>query len=755
MIDPDEPLEIQIEKQAKIIEALISRSERGHEVGGSAYSLFQSAIVLQAAVWEKTKDLEMALDTLGRASSELEVAHRLQERMQKNLADAMVAVEGGFALFSEDRLQVCNQFFRRLLPDVEPLIEPGLAFEDYLDAVAASNFVQPGGNGAGGQDGGHWPQPRDRRFSSHVLALKSDRWFQMSYRQTSSGNIAVLQTEITDIVRQNQREKDRLIDEHAHFLQAAFDHMSLGICTFSAEGELLVRNERFGELLGVPLSLLKKGIGFRRITEYVERFEALKPHGPGIGRGAEGWAKTLRRGGVVQDRFRRPDGVTLDIHIHALPDNGFIVSITDVTVETEAAEARQRINQTLERRVQERTAELTEANRLLRIHSVEQAKTEEALRLAKEAAETAHASKTRFLAAASHDLLQPINAAKLYISTLKEKVTERDAADTVDRISRSFTSIESLLHALLDISRLDSPGAEFNVTSFCLGDALLPLAEDLAPLAAEKGIGLTILPSSRWVTSDQRYLVRCVQNLIVNAIQYTETGRVLVGCRGAGDRARVEVWDTGIGISEADQGRIFNEFTRVSKSNGGPGMGLGLSIVERACRHLGHPVRLSSQPGKGSVFSIEMPQARAASGATARGAPSETIPQGALDLIVMIIENDADVLHATTQKLDSWGASVLGTASTKGALDLMLGVGTAPDIILADYQLDEGDNGVEAIRTLRDAAGYDIPAIVITANRSRSLLQLGERMGFSVLTKPVQLSRLRALIDWKTRRQVA
>ncbi len=755
MIDPAEPLHVQVEKQAKIIEALISRSERGHEVGGSAYSLFQSAIVLQAAVWEKTKDLEVALDTLGRASTELELAHRLQERMQANLADALVAVEGGFALFSEDRLQVCNDFFCRLLPDVEPLIEPGLGFEEYLNAIAESKFITRPGTGE--QDGERWPQPRDRRFSSHVLALRNDRWFQMSYRQTSSGNIAVLQTEITEIVRQNQREKDRLIDRHAHFLQAAFDHMSLGICTFSAEGQLLVRNERFGELLGVPLSLLTKGIGFRRITEYVERFEALKPHGMAADRGAEGWAKVLRRGGVVKDRFRRPDGVSLDIQIHSLPDNGFIVSITDVTVETEAAEARQRINQTLERRVQERTAELTDANRLLRIQSVEQAKTEEALRLAKEAAEAAHASKTRFLAAASHDLLQPINAAKLYISTLKEKVSEPGAADTVDRISRSFTSIESLLHSLLDISRLDSPGAEFNVTDFCLEDPMRSLAEDLAPLASEKGIDLTILPSTRWVTSDQRYLMRCVQNLVVNAIQYTETGRVLVGCRRSGDCLRIEVWDTGIGISEADQGRIFNEFTRVSKNQGGTGtgMGLGLSIVERACRHLGHAVRLSSHLGRGSVFSIELPLARPGLGATGRAAENKATPQGLLDLIVMVVENDADVLHATTQKLDSWGASVLATTSTREALELMSGVGTAPDIILADYHLDDGDDGVQTICALRAAAASEIPAIVITANRSKSLLQLGEEIGFSVLTKPVQLSRLRALIDWKTRRQVA
>lgn len=756
MIDTDDPLALQVEKQARIIDALIRRADRGHEVGGSAFSLFQSAIALQAAVWEKTKDLEVALDTLGRASSELERAQRSQERMSRHLADAMVAVEGGFALFSEDRLQVCNDFFRRLLPDVEPLIEPGLGFEDYLDAVARSRFIAAADGGAPSAAALATVQPRDRRYASHVLGLKNDRWFQMSCRETNSGNIAILQTEITDLVRQNQREKDRLIDEHARFLQAAFDHMSLGVCTFSADGALLVRNDRFGALLGVPLALLRKGTGFQRITEPIDRFEALRPHGSASGRSdVDGWARLLRRGGIVQERFRRPDGVSLDIHVHPLPDHGFIVSLRDVTVEMEAAAARERINETLERRVAERTQALTEANRLLRLHATEQAEAEEALREAKEAAEAAHASKTRFLAAASHDLLQPINAAKLYISTLKERVCEPAAADTVERISRSFASIETLLHALLDISRLDSPGAEFNVTAFALDAPLQSLAEDLAPLAAEKGLSLRVRPCGRWVRSDQRYLMRSIQNLVVNAIQYTERGRVLVGCRVTGQKLRIEVWDSGIGIAEADRRRIFNEFTRIDKARGGAGMGLGLSIVERACRHLGHRVGLRSQPGKGSVFSIEVPLAPPEEADAVPLHPGDSRPQGALDRIVMVVENDADVLHATVQKLDGWGASVLATASTTGALDLMAGLGTAPDIILADYQLDDGDDGVATIRALRQAAGADIPAIIITANRSKALLQLGERMDFSVLTKPVQLARLRALIDWKTRRNVA
>lgn len=747
MIDPNEPYELQIAKQARIIEALVNRAERGHEVGGSAYSLFESAIALQAEVWEKTKDLEKALDTLDRASSELEVAYQAQERIQRNLADAMVAMEDGFALFSEERLQACNAQFRNLLPDVEPLIKPGLGFDDYLAAVNASKYLNREENGLAGR-----PQPvakgqgSGQRFSSFVMVLRNDRWFQISYRQTSSGNITVLQTEITDIVRENRREKNRLIDQQSHLLQAAFDHMSLGVCTFSSGGELLVRNERFGELLGVPLALLKKGSPFQRIVEHVERHEILDREGRRSR--VAGWFKAVRRGEAVQERFRRRDGMSLDIRIHSLPDDGFIVSIMDVTAETQASAL-------LEQRVQERTAELTEANRLLQIHADEQTKIEAALRHAKEAAEAAHTSKTRFLAAASHDLLQPINAAKLYLSMLTDKVGQPGTEEVVRRLKRSFTSIESLLQALLDISRLDSSGAEFNVTSFNLGNLLQGVAEDLAPLATERGIDLRIVPSSRWISSDQRYLMRCVQNLVVNAIQYTERGRVLVGCRLTGDAVRIEVWDTGVGISEEDRTRIFKEFTRASGAAKGPGMGLGLSIVERACRHLDHPIRLASRPGQGSVFSIEVPLAAPGHASVSEDPRMEPMLDGSLDLIVMIVENDADELHAMTQVLESWGASVLAADSTADAAALMQEIGTAPDILLVDYQLDEEDNGIETIHTLRALAGAEIPAIIISANRQRQFLQLCNEMSFAVLTKPVQLVRLRALIDWKTRARVA
>jgi two-component system, sensor histidine kinase len=748
VIDPTEPPEVQIDRQARIIDALVRRAERGRELGGSAYSLFQSAISLQAAVWEKTKDLERALDTLGRASNELELAYQSHERLQKNLADAMETMEGGFALFSDDRLLACNDLFQRLLPDIAAHIQPSLHFADYLEAVAGSSHVLRDAEGAPALQPAGAGQGIDLRYTSQLLALRNDRWFQMSWRRTGSGNLAVLQTEVTDIVRENRRQKDLLIDQNTQYLHAAFDHMALGICTFSSAGELLVHNDRFRDLLGLPMPLLKKGAGFQRIVEYIGRFEVIE--GPRARPSLRSWARTLGRGRAVQERLRRGDGACLDIHIHRMPNEGFIVSVTDVTIETDAADARQRLNETLERRVAERTAELTEANWRLKLQSEEQARTEEALRLAKEAAETAHRSKTRFLAAASHDLLQPINAAKLYISTLAETVIDPPVRATVDRLGRSFASIETLLHALLDISRLDSAGPEFNVTCLPLSDILRAVEEDFSPLAAEKGIRLTIVPTRAWVTSDHRYLLRCVQNLVANAIQYTDEGRVLVGCRRSGDALRVEVRDTGIGVSPVDQARIFNEFTRLNVGRAGRGVGLGLSIVERACRHLGHPLGLRSEPGRGSVFSIELPLTQVAGPSLPEPAVAAQAP-GGLDLIAMVVENDADVLYAATQKLDSWGASVLAASSTAEALALMTEIGTPPDIILADYHLDGDDSGVRTIRALRAAAGVEIPAIIITADRSKAILREGAELSFTVLTKPVQLARLRALIDWKTR----
>lgn len=733
MINPEDPLEVQVAKQARIIEALVRRAGRQNDVSSSAYSAFQSAIALQGQIWAKTQDLE-------RASNELQLVRFDRERTRQNLSEALSALEGGFALFADGKLQICNDLFKSLMPDITDRILPGLKVDDYFDLVRSSrSFV-----GDDRKTDGHLPDTAGAEVgtvvTSFVLELEADRWFQISQQQTSSGSVIILQTEITELVRKNRSEKNQLIDMQAHYLQAAFDHMSLGICTFSRDGAVMIHNDRFRSLLGLPFTLVQNETRFSQILSYIKGNYIVVVRDK---QGIDGWVEKLRNEGQLRKRLRNSGGRVLELHANLLPDFGFLVDIKDVTLESRTTEL-------LEKRVEERTLELTRANHRLTEQYQQQARVEEELRLAKEQAEAAVSSKTRFLAAASHDLLQPINAAKLLISTLRDMSQGTGMEAMVRRLDGSFTSVETLLHALLDISRLESTGTGLTPTEFCLGSIMRAVIEDQAPIAEQKGVKLDVVPSSVWVRSDQRYLMRSVQNLVVNAIQYTEKGRVLVGCRRRGKTAILEVWDTGIGISHKDQARVFEEFARAENVPPGSGMGLGLSIVDRTCRHMGHKVGVRSKPGVGSVFSIEMD--------TVPERPLQILQDirlrhdagGDLDLIALVVENDPDVLFATLQKLERWGASVLGARSTSEALQMLRDIDTAPDIILADYQLDGSDTGIEAIRRVRRHTGVQVPAIMVTADRSMSLVRAGREDDFTVVPKPVELARLRSLINSKT-----
>ncbi|SFR00134.1 hybrid sensor histidine kinase/response regulator [Poseidonocella sedimentorum] len=734
MIDPEDPLEVQVAKQAKIIDALIRRATREHDVGNSAYAAFQSAISLQGQVWAKTRDLE-------RASHELAELRFDKERSRKTLEDALSVMEGGFALFEDGRLQVFNDLFRNLLPDISGRIAPGLPVEDYVASVARSDYLVSRDRGLRQALTELRAGDRGRALSNVMIELAGDRWYQFSQQQTTSDNIVIVQTDITDIVRKNRLEKDHLIDMQAHYLQSALDHMSLGVGTFSSDGTLMLHNQRFSDLLGLPAPLLKEGTRFDDILAFIKR------HYGGGDSGAEGawdWWQRLREIGRFRARIRHVAGRVLDIHLHLLPDQGFLVDIADTTLEARSTEL-------LERRVEERTSALTEVNRQLTEQSHKQALVEEELRVAKEAAEAAVSSKTRFLAAASHDLLQPVNAAKLLISTLADSARETPLADLVGRLEGSFASIETLLHALLDISRLESTGTGLASTDFCLGPLMRSVAQDQDVMAREKGVQLDVVPCNVWVHSDPRYLMRSIQNLVVNAIQYTEKGRVLLGCRRRGDRVVLEVWDTGIGISHQDQTRIFDEFTRAENVPPGSGMGLGLSIVDRTCRHLGHKVGVRSKPGVGSVFSIEMKTVAPKMEAPVPDIGPVVSADTRMNLLALVVENDPDVLAAMVSKLESWGAGAFSTRSTAEAVEVVRDMGMAPDIILADFQLDGHDTGIHAIETIREMTGCEVPAVVITANRTADLMESAEQQDFSVLAKPVNLTHLRGLIARKTR----
>ncbi|WP_394179227.1 PAS-domain containing protein [Yoonia maritima] len=737
MIDRDLPLDVQVAQQDKIIKALVQRANQRHELGRSAYSLFQSAITLQSKVSEKTRDLEAALNTLGQTSTDLETSEQARNRTEQSLTDALESMEGGFALFTGGRLRVYNGYFKKLIPDVHDVIVPGLALDAYFENLTKSSYLardsdaeKLAGNATNAIEA----------TAPFVFEIKNDRWFVINYRHTSHNNIVVFQTEITSVVRSNRLEKDQLIDAQEHFLSAAFDNMPQGVCTFSSDGTLLFWNARFTSLLSLPSRIACVGTSYAQIVEHLNAHSIIGElrH--------ENFASLLRylsRDQSLHIRRRQTNGTVLEFVVNPLPDGGCIVNVMDVTVQSQTTEE-------LENRVQERTQELTDLNKELREQYTALASIEDDLRQAKAEVEAAMNSKTRFFAAASHDLLQPINAAKLLISSLSDMALENGVRDTVQRIDQSFQSMESLLHALLDISRLESVDMKLAVTDFAIDGLMRNIANDMGPLAVEKGLRFEVVPSCAWVRSDQRYLSRSIQNLVNNAIQYTNSGRVLLGCRRRGDQVVVEVWDTGVGITKADQERVFQEFTRVD-AGAGMGMGLGLSIVQRACAHLGHKVSVRSKPGVGSVFSITLPMVTPGECAQADTPSSSVQTSESLDLIVVMIENDPGVLFAMTRRLESWGASVLACTSTAQAMQMVEELGMNPDVILADYQLDRDDTGVQSIIGLRRQAGVELPAILITANQEGSIKDLCAQLRISVLTKPVNLSRLRSLIDWKTR----
>lgn len=737
MIDPNDPPDVQIRKQAKIIEALMSRANRQRDVGPSAFRAFQSAIELQQQVAAQSRDLE-------RAATEVESARYERERTRRNLVEALSSMDEGFALFSDGQLDLCNELFRDVLPDIAAQVRPGLRLERFIDMVRASRHFQSSDPALQPMSTALREQGTQTAAFSTVVELSEDRWYQLNGQRTSSENIVLLMTDISALVRRNRDEKETLIDRQSDYLQAVFQNMSPGVCTCSVNGELRMHNGRFRTMLGLPEEMVEPGTPLVQMLDYMlERRLIDKEQQEQV----ESWRHELNVRGWLRKRVRHWKGRVLDIQANTLPDGGFVVELKDVSLEA-------RTTQLLENRVMERTAELTRANEKLVREYDEKARVEEELRLAKERAEAAVSSKTRFLAAASHDLLQPINAAKLLISTLRKATQKTEFSPMLERLDGAFGSAEQLLHSLLDISRLESPDPDaVSPTDVCLGPIMEGVHTDQTLLAEQKGVKLDMVPSSAFVHSDPVYLLRSIQNLVVNAIQYTESGgRVLFGCRQRGDKIVLEVWDTGIGIASKDQVRIFEAFARAGDMLPGSGMGLGLSVVDRACRLLGHTLSVRSAPDKGSVFSIEMNRVagKIQSLEPTRIHPGDTFP---LEHIVQVIENDPVVLNAMTKWLEQWGASVLPASSTREAVEQVNDMGMAPDIILADYQLNGVDTGVIAITRVREMTGVHVPAILITANRSESVWQAGAQHDVSVMTKPAELTRLRALIDWKIRWQ--
>lgn len=417
---------------------------------------------------------------------------------------------------------------------------------------------------------------------------------------------------------------------------------------------------------------------------------------------------------------------------------GFFALILDITESRRAAQALQQAKTELEVRVEARTAELSVANGRLR----------EAIRTV----EDAQHSKTRFFAAASHDLLQPLNAARLFLAALTGQTLPPAARPLVEKTGAALEAVDELINTLLEISRLDAGGVEPAWRHFAVADLLPQLAEEFAPLAEAKSLRLQLHSHPAILHSDWVLLGRVLRNFLSNALRYTRTGGVLLGCRPQPDGLLIGVWDQGLGIPADKLPLVFQEFQRLPEHQAlsSKGMGLGLAIVSRLAHRLGHRLVVRSEYGRGSLFGVVVPYgdaAQLAANLPADPAPDPAPRQAAHGATVLLIDNEASILEGMCSLLTHWQYRPLAAASADEALALLAKESQLPDVILADYHLDHGATGVEALHTLYRQLGRRIPAALITADRSDEVRALAEAEGWAWLGKPVRPARLRTLLS--------
>ncbi len=534
-------------------------------------------------------------------------------------------------------------------------------------------------------------------------------------------------------------DAEQALQYNRDLLQSVLDRVDQGVATFDSEYRLICWNRLFRQHLDLPAEFGQVGLSLFEVLRYLSGTRMFGPGNPDTL--AEEHMRELVSG-IRAIRQKHPGtGRVLTLEPRPSADGGLALLITDVTEQTENEAELVRSKAMLERRVEERTEELTRLNA--------------ALERATTTAEEANLSKTRFFSAAGHDLLQPLNAARLYATSLSERAEGSQDAEIATNLSSALDGVEDILRAVLEISRLDTGSLQPNKRPVPLQDILDRIAVDFSAEARDRGVTLKVVPCSLAVQTDPQLLTRLILNLVSNAIKYAPNGHVLVGCRRKRRRVFIEIVDTGIGIAPEEQELIFAEFRRLETgARIAPGLGLGLSIVERIAKVLGIDVSLASVPGKGTRISLAVPLA--ADVPTAQPAAEALSDQPlAIGLQVLCIDNDERILSGMTALLSGWGCAPVVAKTAREALRLLSRPDDIPDLMLIDYHLDESD-GLTAVADIRWKLGADIPAILVTANRSPELRERALKAGIRVLNKPLKPAALRALMSqWSVSRPAA
>ncbi|AQS39540.1 multi-sensor hybrid histidine kinase [Shewanella psychrophila] len=553
-------------------------------------------------------------------------------------------------------------------------------------------------------------------------------------------------------------EASQIFEFNRELLQSGVENIEQGISVVDADMRLVAWNQRYIELLGYPDDFVKAGIPIEDLIRFNIEHGVIT--GDETNSLIQRRLEHMRSGNGHYFQRTLPSGVVLEIRGQAMPGGGFVSTFSDITAHIQAEKALQLANETLEKRVASRTHELAKA---------------------KAEAEAANSSKTRFLAAASHDLMQPFNALTLFTDMLKQKVKSTELVDLAAHIEDSLNVVENLLSDLVEISRLDGSSQKVELSHFAIDDLLSTLTNEFSAQSRQEGINFSYGFSSCFVETDQRMLRRIIQNFLSNAFHYSPVGgvigpvsassqagetltvatdfepRVVLGVRRFKEHVSIQIWDNGPGIPDDKQQAIFGEFERLDQTREIPGLGLGLAISDRIAKLLDLKISLHSELGRGTCFAIQIPRIdkhKRRSNIVSFPAGEGQTTKTQFNIAVLVIDNDELMLKAISSQLTEWGCDVLSAKDEASARQLLSRQSEArsqmPKLIIADYHLDEDQNGVDLTqRLLGSHAGLtkSPPSCVIcSADPSEQVRQHTSSGGFAFVRKPVKAIALKRMI---------
>lgn len=570
-------------------------------------------------------------------------------------------------------------------------------------------------------------------------ALDNGTIMEIESHNTGTGAIVVTYTDITE-----QRQYEEALRASEHRIRLVTDAMPALISYIDRDLNYNFTNRAFEEW-------------FKQSRDEIDQKSMAQLLGPEeFARHREYLERTLGGQRVVFEIEQQLPGgskYVLKTYVPNFDSNGqvagFFALEQDVTQQRLTSEALNQAYRHMEKRVLERTKELTELNQQLRLEVTERQEAETRLFEAKREAEIANIAKTKFLAAVSHDLLQPMSAAKLFASALQEYQLPDGASKLLESLNYSMADVESLVSTLIDISKLDAGVVTPDLAPFDCGVMLENLANEFRQQAERSQLNFRFVPSSVTILTDRQLLARILRNFLSNAIRYTDSGDILLGCRRRPEGLLMQVWDSGIGIPAEQLEEIFLEFKRLpsNKRRSTNGLGLGLAIVDKISRILGHPVDVHSEPGRGSVFSILVPYGERQVPTPARVSTHPEEQGSALQgKRILVIDNDVSICQGMEVLLRGWGCEVM-TATGLDDIDVEALREAMPDLSIADYHLDDGATGIDAVEVLHQQLGQAVPTLMITANYSQELKQKVRKSGYHLLNKPIKLHKLKVMLQ--------